>query len=662
MPGVAYKRLEKEIFCHNYYLHNLCDEVRFPGWPVAEPVEVFRACLERFKKQVDRDESSEEKLLEEARNTLKLNAGDGGKELRKAYRSLARQFHPDKNPQGREVFEAIQASYELLLPIVESGEKIRVFVDGADVSEARDCENHAAEGLKGGKTQMQTMHLLMKTQLLICRRYEKEMSRYKYPAYRILLECVQTPVSCKEARKKGDRSALLGSCLLKAERAEFVKTAVELLFRTCLVSPLNSEELVAEAGVPVLASLLEYYIYTVTLTKDANTNISVDAAPPEVVVDIIAHIIHTLAGISFFDSGRTAVKELPDISNLLINWRRCIDGTLFVANGKDDSIRKYACEGIANMAKDPVLQEKLIRSGVVWPLLKCMLLFDPTLEHESSIGDKDDLGISVAATNIIARHSVRALGMLSGALSEAEQNDALMQALGKLLTGPIARMLRNRRTGEILRVLNSNIEKADIIWNVGMRAQLEATLSKVQTERADGACQSISEELQPVQAFEYEALKGELQIGGVYVRIFNKGARESLSSVDDPTAFGGSIISFIARSLNNSVIVDDSEKIPLNKDCSSVGLVPDADINVREPAFLLVMNALRILVRLDGLIDDVLCESDLASLALLSLLELPLDSEVSDMAFWCGIGAYSPQSYPELFALSLLTSALTFLQ
>ncbi len=39
MPGVAYKRLEDEIFCHNYYLRNLCDSERFPDWPIAEPVE-----------------------------------------------------------------------------------------------------------------------------------------------------------------------------------------------------------------------------------------------------------------------------------------------------------------------------------------------------------------------------------------------------------------------------------------------------------------------------------------------------------------------------------------------------------------------------------------------------------------------------------------------
>jgi hypothetical protein len=96
MPGVAYKQLENEVFCHNYYLRNLCDEIRFPDWPICEPIEVFRACLEHLKKQMKRDESSDEKALEKARVVLGLSTGDGSLELRKAYRSLARKFHPDK--------------------------------------------------------------------------------------------------------------------------------------------------------------------------------------------------------------------------------------------------------------------------------------------------------------------------------------------------------------------------------------------------------------------------------------------------------------------------------------------------------------------------------------------------------------------------------------
>lgn len=96
MPGVAYKRLEKEIFCHNYYLRNLCDEVRYPDWPISEPVEVFRSCLEEFKKQLNRDESEEEEEMKEATKILNLKPGDASKDLRKAYRTLARKYHPDK--------------------------------------------------------------------------------------------------------------------------------------------------------------------------------------------------------------------------------------------------------------------------------------------------------------------------------------------------------------------------------------------------------------------------------------------------------------------------------------------------------------------------------------------------------------------------------------
>jgi hypothetical protein len=96
IPGIAYQRLEKELFCHNYYLKNLCNEIRFPDWPIAEPVEVFRACLEEWKLQLRRDAVKEEDAQEEARKVLSLKSGDRSKELRTAYRGLARKYHPDK--------------------------------------------------------------------------------------------------------------------------------------------------------------------------------------------------------------------------------------------------------------------------------------------------------------------------------------------------------------------------------------------------------------------------------------------------------------------------------------------------------------------------------------------------------------------------------------
>ena len=96
MPSVAYKRLENELFIHNYYIRNLCDENRFPDWPISEPVEVFRSCIEEFKKQMSRNKSEEEEALQKATKILNLKPGVASKDLRKAYRMLARKYHPDK--------------------------------------------------------------------------------------------------------------------------------------------------------------------------------------------------------------------------------------------------------------------------------------------------------------------------------------------------------------------------------------------------------------------------------------------------------------------------------------------------------------------------------------------------------------------------------------
>jgi len=86
VPGIAYKQLEGEIFCHNYYLRNLCDEACFPDWPIAEPVEVLRACLEEWKKEMNRDVVQEEDACEDARKVLSLKGGDGSEEVSRAPR------------------------------------------------------------------------------------------------------------------------------------------------------------------------------------------------------------------------------------------------------------------------------------------------------------------------------------------------------------------------------------------------------------------------------------------------------------------------------------------------------------------------------------------------------------------------------------------------
>lgn len=37
-PPITYPELESELWCHRYYLRNLCDTQRFPDWPIADHV------------------------------------------------------------------------------------------------------------------------------------------------------------------------------------------------------------------------------------------------------------------------------------------------------------------------------------------------------------------------------------------------------------------------------------------------------------------------------------------------------------------------------------------------------------------------------------------------------------------------------------------------
>ncbi|XAR53304.1 hypothetical protein NMG60_11021807 [Bertholletia excelsa] len=69
MPPVTYPELRDEMWCHRYYLRNLCDEIRFPNWPIVEHVEFLQSLLVMWREELTRrpmDLSEEEacKILE----------------------------------------------------------------------------------------------------------------------------------------------------------------------------------------------------------------------------------------------------------------------------------------------------------------------------------------------------------------------------------------------------------------------------------------------------------------------------------------------------------------------------------------------------------------------------------------------------------------------
>ena len=624
IPAISYKRLQPELFCHNYYLHNLCDEERFPDWPIAEPMEVLRSCLQEFQHKKGESDDSSSDTLEKARRLLELQEGDSGKELRRAYRTQARLYHPDKNPGGREMFEAIQKAYEVLLPIVESGEKIQSYSSESE-SGYHDTSG-ATEGFAGGLSRMNLMHLLIRAQLLIYRRFEGTVAEVKYPSYDVLLECIKLPDSCINFANDRDKEGLLASCFVREERAEMIRHGVELVYRTCLVSPLNAEELVSRGGVPILAQLLR----VTTRTLDALTDCGESAGRSRAsLLSTTEHIVRTLGGVAFYENGRETIASLTDVTGFLMDWKQCVNGNVVNASRvEDNSVRLFALEGIMNLSKLESLQTGMVNCGVCWPLLKLLLRFDPTVEASQGGDEKTDF--SMHSMNLLANTAVRALGALSGLLTSFGRNGFLLEALDKLLTAPMAKLLRNQRTEETLRLFNTNVEEPYLIWNSAMRKELEFVVGELEGSSSSNGLHDLEQDLARVRSFRFKSLQDEFVIGGVYVRVFLVKGKEALAKIENVLFFAESLLAFLANSLNESGLLSSWGKIPLDSiDRRIYDAVAGINVEVPGPEFSMSLNAVRILVKL--LTDDYLMDSALFASTSLALLELPMESEAFDV-------------------------------
>jgi len=496
-------------------------------------------------------------------------------------------------------------------------------------------DDNDSDGLHFALKDLNSIHLLLKTQLLIYKRYPDDLDELKYPSYSFLLSCLN--FSSKEGSSFENDEALLKCCLLRKRRYELIRTSVNLIFNSCLVSPLNAEELIRENGLSVLDSMLNFYLKALSILTKEKEDEEV-TGKVDIVMDIVVTIVHTISGVAYFESGREAIISL-DTLRFCSNWKKCIDLQFLHSSALGcNLLKRYALEGIASLSKNDQLQRILVGSHVTWSLLSSMLKYDPSLDTSPYMTDEFERNISKTEENFQAFLATRALGMLCGVIQkddlETNSNGVLCNAMKHILTQPLARMLSNSQSEELLQTLNLNIASSLRLWDGSMREELMSFVNKMETKYQNLEYQDSKDALADCSNFEYSNLSNEVNIGGVYIRIFNNmDIREAVRDLPNISHFARSLVEFIGRSIEKSAT---SKLVNIESDIRDENDIQMEEENhwfrFSDDRFVMAVRSVLHLVELDGVVDDVMCEHEVIKI-LFHLLDLPSDNEVMLVCF-----------------------------
>lgn len=323
---VSYEQLEDELFVDIYYLRNLCDTVKFPRWPIKEPVNFLRALIESLKEETSRKPSifSLEDALVELRLDPKRykNAEDIDDEtIKRSYRDLAKKYHPDKNPDGAEIFERVHKAYEFL-----------------SSKQARD---------RASGPNLKYLILIFKAQSILFCQCNDILSDCKYTGYPMLVETIKKEVEDDRLFSKPD---------------PLLAYACETAYHTLRCSPKNAQELRQENGLDVLQQ---------ALSRCASV-LSASSNPEDVCVQICTNIINCFTIASGFEDSQ---QELIELTSIVKDLNRIL------SYGKLYTLILAAAECTAAFAKCPSLHQILYNSGIIFGLILSLLKYESDSEE-----------------------------------------------------------------------------------------------------------------------------------------------------------------------------------------------------------------------------------------------------------------------------------------
>uniref|UniRef100_A0A914YWG2 J domain-containing protein n=1 Tax=Panagrolaimus superbus TaxID=310955 RepID=A0A914YWG2_9BILA len=457
IPPIEFTQLEEELFCHYYYLRHLCDEKRFPNWPIREPEIFLRLCLEIWYEEMEKKPPS--MSLEEACIQLGIPTDDeswkNSELVKKAYRKLSLQYHPDKNKSAdaSEIFGQINNAYLFL------------------TSKLVQRENT-------GLPDIQRIVICLRSQSIIYSRYCEELSELKYAGYTSLIKTIDLESKDDKLFNEGGGGLLIA--------------AVELCSWTLRSSALNAEQLRRESGLEALYRTFERCIDTVTRGSKES----------DMVVQVCTHVCYCFATAARFDACRERISEMRLIFQHICHLL------------KFDHLHRLAvaaAECVCSFSVCTLLQTQLFQSGVIWQLLPHLFRYDFTLD-EGGVSHSEDTN-QQSILNKLARSSAEALACLAGFREDHPENDGVQRSLQAMLTPYVCKLMREGDNNAVLKVLNNNSENPYIIWDNGSRAELLDFVDKHRTS-------SIDSELFGAE-FQLSAYGKELIVGDIFIRIYN---------------------------------------------------------------------------------------------------------------------------------------------
>ncbi|XP_023012432.2 receptor mediated endocytosis 8 isoform X1 [Leptinotarsa decemlineata] len=411
IPAVRYPQLENELFCNIFYLRHLCDTAKFPDWPIPDPIQLLKDVLEAWKSEVEK--KPPQMTIRDAYENLGLEDKHHDEAtVRKAYYRLAQQFHPDKNPEGRDTFEKVNQAYEFL------------------------CSRSS---WAGDGPNPHNIVLVLQTQSILFKRYSEELQPYKYAGYPQLIKTIKIETADEQ---------------LFSKNAPLLTAACELAYHTVDCSALNAEELRREDGLEVL---LEAYTRCVNVLNNSSK-------PDEVPVQVCMHITKCF----------TVAAQFPGCRERMVDLKQLISDLCRILYFKHlTKLCSIATECVTALSLDSILQLELLKSGALWSLLLYMFNYDFTLE-EGGVERSEDAN-KQEISNRLAKESVKACSALGGYIvgdGKPPPNNLTREILNTLLTPYISDQLGNEKSEEILKTLNSNSCTPYLLWDNGTRAEL----------------------------------------------------------------------------------------------------------------------------------------------------------------------------------------------